>query len=32
MLYYHRTDISGSIDVNKSGESKECILVTIDIF
>ena len=24
MLYYHRIDVSKGIDVNKTGESKEC--------
>ena len=24
MLYYHRTDASKGIDVNKTSESKEC--------
>ena len=26
MLYYDRSDISGGIDINKTGSFKECII------
>ena len=33
MLYYDRIDVSKGIDVNKTGQSKECkMLVSIGIF